>query len=161
PAKAAVFRGVSFRAAHTLTIIPGLISLDRVGPTRPLSNCGADGKHLRWDPKRNGAVMPQRILATRPATEADFDFAWKVYADIVGPQIEPRLNRAWEDAGERERFRTTWQVESAHVITLDDVAIGWAAARVSRERVDIDHFYLKEEHRAKGYGTIILKELMK
>lgn len=103
----------------------------------------------------------KRTLATRPATDRDFDFAWEVYVEAVRPVIEPKLDRSWDDAFERERFRETWDAATAHVIALDDEAIGWGAVTESQDRIVIDHFYIREHHRGRGYGATLLSELRK
>jgi GNAT superfamily N-acetyltransferase len=104
--------------------------------------------------------MKEKLLATRPASDSDFDFAWKVYCKSVKPLIEPKLSRAWVDDDERERFRFLWDPAVAQVITIDDEPVGWGAATVTEEKVVIDHLYFLEEHRGKGYGTRLLSELI-
>ncbi|MEW6734858.1 MAG: GNAT family N-acetyltransferase [Acidobacteriota bacterium] len=104
--------------------------------------------------------MIERVLETRPATDSDFDFAWRIYLEAVRPMIEPKLNRAWDDADERERFRSIWQPANAHVITLDNQPIGWGSANISDDKAVIDHLYIEEQYRGKGYGTKLLSELL-
>jgi predicted GNAT family acetyltransferase len=105
--------------------------------------------------------MKERILATRPAASADFDYAWKVYQQAIRPLIEPQLQRTWVESNENARFRSVWNEANAHVITLDGTAVGWAAANVTDTEVEIEHFYIEEPHRGKGYATRILTELIR
>jgi len=74
--------------------------------------------------------------------------------------IEPKLDAPWDDKREQENFRSIWVPENAHVVMLDSSPIGWGAMTTGSDSITIDHFYLLEPHRGKGYGTKILEAVI-
>ena len=105
--------------------------------------------------------MAEKILATRPATERDFEYVWSVYSDAVKPHITPHLKNGWQDAVEVEKFRKTWRPDGSHVITVDNTSVGWSEIVVTDNEVHIDHLYIERGHRGKGYGTRLISEMTK
>lgn len=105
--------------------------------------------------------MAEQHLATRPATDGDFQYAWRVYSEAVKPYIEPKLKNGWIDEAEIERFRKVWNVADTHIITINGAAIGWAGAVISDTEVRIDHLYIEADHRGKGYGSKLVSEMSK
>jgi len=99
-------------------------------------------------------------LATHAAKDHDFDFAWSVYSEVVRPLIEPKLNRTWTDSEEMENFREVWNSAESQIITLDGVPIGWGAAKVTDDEVEIYHLYISDQYRGKDYATTLLSELL-
>src|SRR5438105_12927678 len=96
-------------------------------------------------------------LETRPATQGDFDFAWKVYSDHVKPLITPHMTRSWVDADERSRFATLWKPQEAHIMLLDGEPVGWFSCNIGQEIVDIEHGYILPAYQHRGIGGRILK----
>lgn len=104
--------------------------------------------------------MSEKILKTKPATDKDFPYVWRVYCDAVKHYIEPKLKDGWSDSVEVERFRKTWKAGDSHIITVDGEAIGWCGAKISSNNVHIDHLYIEPSHRGKGYGSRLVSEMI-
>jgi GNAT superfamily N-acetyltransferase len=105
--------------------------------------------------------MPQKILATRPATGNDFQYVWSVYSGAVKQHIAPKLKDGWHDSVEVEKFRKMWKPIDSHIITVDENPIGWGGVVTSGNEVWIEHLYIEPSHRGKGYGTRLVSELTK
>src|ERR1700722_798703 len=105
--------------------------------------------------------MAEKILATRPATERDFEYVWSVYSDAVKPHITPHLENGWHDTVEVEKFRKMWGPDGSHIITVDGTSVGWAGIVVTDKEVHIDHLYIERSHRGRGYGTRLVSEMTK
>ncbi|MFZ3325425.1 MAG: GNAT family N-acetyltransferase [Methylocella sp.] len=105
-----------------------------------------------------------KVAGTRAATDADFEFAWAVYAKAVKPLMEPHIARVrkepWVDAEEKRRFSTLWNPAKSLVITCDGVPIGWLSVAESTECVHVENFYIDENYRNKGLGTAVLSWLV-
>jgi GNAT superfamily N-acetyltransferase len=103
----------------------------------------------------------EKIAKTRSATEADFPFAWSLYAASVRTALEPHIlserGEAWSDAAEQERFKHVWSVERASVIEVDGAAAGWISIDASGDALVIENFYIEAPLRGKGLGTAILE----
>lgn len=105
--------------------------------------------------------MPERILATRPATESDFQYVWSVYREAVKPHITPKLKDGWHDDVEIENFRNMWKAPDSHIVTVDELPVGWGGVVTSGNEIWIEHLYIEPGHRGKGYGTRLVSELTK
>jgi hypothetical protein len=69
--------------------------------------------------------VQKHILETRPTSDADHDFVWRVYSEVVRPMIEPHLRAVgWRDEDERPKFQRIWSPAHSHVIELDGRPIG-------------------------------------
>ncbi|HET9225048.1 MAG TPA: GNAT family N-acetyltransferase [Thermoanaerobaculia bacterium] len=85
---------------------------------------------------------------------------WETYREAIKPLIGPKLEGGWDDKREQDRFKAVWREDSSHIVMLDGEPIGWGAITLEATTVTIDHFYLLEAHRGKGYGTRILESLI-
>jgi GNAT superfamily N-acetyltransferase len=107
--------------------------------------------------------MPD-IAETRPATSADFPFAWGLYRASVQALMEPHIvrerNKAWIDADEERRFSTIWDPSKVLIIVYNANPIGWLSVDSSRDEVHLENFYIVEQYRNKGLGTAVLNWLV-
>jgi GNAT superfamily N-acetyltransferase len=101
-----------------------------------------------------------KVAETRGGTNADFDFAWKLYAESVRPLIEPHIlrerNEHWVDKEEKARFSYIWDPAKVLIITCDSMPIGWLAIADSEDAIRIENFYIEKKYRNKGLGTAVL-----
>jgi GNAT superfamily N-acetyltransferase len=91
----------------------------------------------------------------------DFDYAWKVYSEAVKPHIAPLLKRGWEDHVEVDNFRKVWSLPTSHIITLDQIPVGWIGVLISGDHVEIEHLYIDSSFRGRGIGSRLVSELIK
>jgi GNAT superfamily N-acetyltransferase len=103
----------------------------------------------------------QRILETSRATARDLDYVWSVYRQIVRPLIEPRLPGGWDDSTERGKFIDSFVLDESHILRLDGKPIGWLAGKDDGKTALLEHMYIEEPHRGKGYGGRVFQELLK
>lgn len=105
--------------------------------------------------------MPEKLLATRPAKDSDFQYVWDVYREAVKAHIGPKLKGGWVDSVEVEKFRKTWKAGDSHIVLMDSIPIGWSGVVASEKEVRIEHLYIEPQHRGKGYGTRLVSEMTK
>lgn len=113
---------------------------------------------------KEGVAVMTKVAETGTATPADFEFAWKLYADSVRPLIEPHIlrerNEAWKDDDEKARFATIWDVSKVLIITCDGTPIGWVSVAETDKGVHLKNFYIDELYRNKGLGSAVLRWLI-
>ena len=103
--------------------------------------------------------MSESILETRPATDADFQYVWRVYSDAIKDHITPHLQDGWRDGIEIERFRKIWNIADTHIITVDQKPVGWGGIVVSENEVLIEHLYIEAAYQGKHIGSRIISEM--
>lgn len=105
-------------------------------------------------------VKKARLLALRAATQSDFEFAWKAWAEAVEPHIAPvisaKFKRSWQDDEERRLFSTWWQPKSSTIITLDDEPVGWLASEEESGVLTLINFVVLKKFRGLGIASIVI-----
>lgn len=103
--------------------------------------------------------MQKHMLETRPISEADHNFVWRVYSEVVRPMIEPHLQSGWRDEDERPKFQRIWRPAHSHVIELDGLPIGWLTVDESAPKISLQHLYIDPSFQSRGYGGRVLDGL--
>ncbi len=101
-----------------------------------------------------------RLLALRPATQSDYEFAWKSWAEAVEPHVAPviskKFSRPWKDEDEERRFAGWWQPRASTVIALDDLPVGWLASEEENGNITLVNLVIEKQYRRRGIASIIL-----
>jgi GNAT superfamily N-acetyltransferase len=105
-------------------------------------------------------VSKQRILETRPATDSDEQFLWKLYEESVKPLMEKHIAGGWDSAAERTKFLSSVQLSGVHVLELDGQPIGWLGGEVGDTEAVLEHFYVEPGERGNGVGGTVFRELV-
>src|SRR6185437_2779679 len=105
-----------------------------------------------------------KIAETRPATQSDFEFAWKLYSDSVRPMMEQHIlrerNESWSHDEEKSRFAKIWDPAKVLIVTCDNEPIGWLSVAKSGDTVHLENFYIEAKYRSKGLGSALLSWLI-
>jgi predicted acetyltransferase len=107
-------------------------------------------------------IIGSKIDATsRPATAADFPFAWKLYSQIIQPIMTPHIRKlrglGWDTAIEEKRFSEIWDLKKVLIIEIPSGPIGWLSIDGSEMAVRIENIFIEEKYRNRGLGTRLLK----
>src|SRR5262245_9061350 len=97
-------------------------------------------------------------LSFRPATDADKDFARRVYIDTTRPYVDHLPD--WTDDVIAARFERRFVVATTRMVERSGVTIGWV--RLSQSEVDIvlEQIYLDPACHGQGIGTQLLTQLV-
>ena len=90
----------------------------------------------------------------RPATPNDFEFAFDVNRDAIGPLIEARWG--WDESFQLEHHRKRWITKPWQVITVESTPIGTVSIDVQPSHLQFGEFYILQPHRSLGIGTSVL-----
>src|SRR5215467_7282589 len=100
---------------------------------------------------------------TRPATDADFSFAWRLYSEVIQPIMTPYIRElrgvGWTPATEEKRFSEIWDLKKVLIIEIPDGPIGWLSVDNSEMAVRIENIFIEEKYRNHGLGTHLSKWL--
>ena len=100
------------------------------------------------------------MFELRPASEADYDFVWRVAATTMRDYVNAIWG--WDEAWQEQRFRGNYSAAPWRVIVVDGQDAG--ATQYDRRPADGDLFlaniYLLPEFQRRGIGSAIVKGLM-
>lgn len=102
----------------------------------------------------SSAGMPDFQL--RPAKQADFRFARKLYMASMEPLLTALA--AWDDAKADASFREYFKLDEVRIITVDDADVGWIQVSEADCAVHLDQLHLVEEFRDLGIGTRLIEQ---
>lgn len=114
------------------------------------------------------SIYDSRLVTLRPALEADEAFLLDVYS---GTRSDELNQTGWDDAQQRafiklqfvaqqQHYRTYYPQGEHHIILLNEKPIGRLYVARSPEEIRILDLALLAEHRNKGIGTHIIKDLV-
>jgi GNAT superfamily N-acetyltransferase len=114
------------------------------------------------------SIHDGRFVALRPAVEADEAFLLEVYA---GTRADETAQTGWDDAQRRAFIKMQFGAQQQHyrshypkgehsLILLNEEPIGRLYVARSGGEIRILDIALLAEHRNKGVGTRIIKDLM-
>ncbi|MBE7157929.1 MAG: GNAT family N-acetyltransferase [Rhodospirillales bacterium] len=90
-----------------------------------------------------------------PAEEADFEFAFEVKRQALGPYVEARWG--WNDDFQRELHRKYWNERPWSIIVFEDQKVGTVAVTRTDTYLQFDEFYLLPSFQKQGIGTEVLQ----
>ncbi|WP_208830972.1 hypothetical protein [Bradyrhizobium neotropicale] len=86
-------------------------------------------EHRHYSHRGTRPIQAEITAKIRPATEADFPFAWKLYSETVGPMMAPHILKSrgegWDPGIEEKRFSKIWELKKGLIIEITDGPIGW------------------------------------
>jgi len=114
------------------------------------------------------SIYDSRLVALRPALEEDEAFLLEVYA---GTRSDEMSQTGWDDAQQRaflklqflaqqQHYRTYYPQGEHSLILLNEKPVGRLYVARSLEEIRILDIALLAEHRNKGIGTRVIKDLM-
>ncbi|MGA9768895.1 MAG: GNAT family N-acetyltransferase [Blastocatellia bacterium] len=114
------------------------------------------------------SIYDSRQISLRPALEGDEEFLLEVYA---GTRSDEMAQTGWDDAQQRAFLKLQFVAQQQHyrsyypqgehqLILLNEKPIGRLYVARSPEEIRILDIALLAEHRNKGIGTSIIKDLM-
>ena len=114
------------------------------------------------------SIYDSRLVGLRPALEEDEAFLLEVYA---GTRADEMSQTGWDDAQQRafiklqflaqqQHYRTYYPQGEHSLILLNEKPVGRLYVARSLEEIRILDIALLAEHRNKGVGTRVIKDLM-
>lgn len=93
-------------------------------------------------------------FALRPATADDFQFAFDVKRDALGPYVAARWG--WDDAAQLDRHRKNWTDKPWQIILRAGDRVGTVSVDWRTTHLQFGEFYIATTHRRQGIGTAVL-----
>lgn len=93
-----------------------------------------------------------------PACESDYDFAFSVKKDALGPHIERHWG--WDEAYQLKVHDQRWTEKPWFLILLDDQKIGTVSIQKSPDALRFGEFYILGTSRGKGVGTKVITDIL-
>lgn len=98
-------------------------------------------------------------IKLRPATPDDFDFAFEVKRQAMGPHIV--ANWDWNEEFQLELHKTRWNEKTWFVIVSSENDIGTVSLHELEEgTLRFGEFYLLDDYRNMGIGTTLLTRIL-
>ena len=94
----------------------------------------------------------------RPATDADFDFAYEVKQLALGPHVSHRWG--WNDDLQRRFHTQRWGDRPWFVIEVDGVAAGTVSVEEASSHIQFGELYLKPQYQRQGIGSAVLAQVL-
>lgn len=94
----------------------------------------------------------------RPAADADFEFAFAVKRDAVGPHI--RKQWGWDEPFQLQRHAKRWAEKPWQIICVDGKDIGTVSENFQSTHMQFGEFYILARYRGRGIGTSVLVEAL-
>lgn len=98
-------------------------------------------------------------LTRRPARADEVAFLASLFLSSMRDAITAARGH-WDLAKERAQFLEQLELEGTAVIELAGSAIGFVSVRRGPDTVVVDTLWIAEEHRRKGFGATIMRQLM-
>lgn len=97
-------------------------------------------------------------VSLRPASEEDFEFAFKVKREALGPHVVARWD--WDEEFQLALHRRRWTERPWSVLQSKDESIGTVSILQLADHVRFGEFYLLPQFQRKGIGTDLLKRVI-
>jgi GNAT superfamily N-acetyltransferase len=94
----------------------------------------------------------------RPATDRDFEFAFRAKKDAMGSHISVRWG--WDEEYQRSVHKERWSEKPWFIVMLGEQPIGTVSIHEQPEFTRFGEFYLLSNFRDQGLGTAILTEFL-
>lgn len=96
-------------------------------------------------------------FALRPASAADFAFAWRLYREVMQLLTEELL--AWRELRQKAAVKEALADGGSAIITVQGAEVGWLLARHSAEEVYLAHICILPAWQNRGIGSAIMAQL--
>lgn len=97
-------------------------------------------------------------LSLRPATEADRDFARRVYIATTRPCVDHLPD--WTEPYIAARFERRFIVATTRMIERDGITVGWVRLSESAAGIVLEQLYIDPACHKQGIGTAMLTMLV-
>ena len=101
----------------------------------------------------------QMTITTRPATDADTEFAREVhhaaYREVVIRQFGP-----WDDKEQDQHFLGDWTGAHFDIIMANGTSCGYSAVENRAEDIHVRELVIHPAHQGKGIGSFFLRQVM-
>ena len=87
----------------------------------------------------------------------DRDAVYESYKDALFPVIENTFG--WNEAFQRERFQTSYQLNWFHWIELSEKRIGYICYWEKANEIHLSLLIINSDARSEGYGTLVMNRL--
>ncbi|MES2224092.1 MAG: GNAT family N-acetyltransferase [Patescibacteria group bacterium] len=101
----------------------------------------------------------ENVLTTRPATEADYEFALKTHHDAY-EDVVSKSRFGWDVAKQDEFFRNCWAPATYQIILADGTEVGYCNVEYEGDHLLLDELVISPKFEGKGIGTRILKQII-
>jgi GNAT superfamily N-acetyltransferase len=105
------------------------------------------------------AVVPRMNVTTRPATEADTDFARDVHHQAYRDVVTRQYGR-WELAEQDQFFAKAWRPKTHAIVVADDQPCGYVSIDDRVDAIIVRELVILPSFQSRGIGTAILRETM-
>lgn len=94
----------------------------------------------------------------RDATPWDFEFAFEVKRDAMGPHISARWG--WDEAFQLQLHRKRWNEKPWQVVLVGSARVGTVSVHMQPTHVQFGEFYVLGPYRRQGLGTQVLRQAL-
>ena len=96
--------------------------------------------------------------ALRPATNADYDFLYRLNKTTMRPVVEKTWG--WDEAYQQTHFKQYFTLIDTFVITVAEADIGKLQVEKNRDTIFLTSIQILPEYQRNGIGTAIIQTLM-
>ncbi|REC94932.1 GNAT family N-acetyltransferase [Kushneria indalinina] len=101
----------------------------------------------------------ETTMHLRPALESDFEFAFAVKKEALGPHIAVRWG--WDEKFQMALHQQRWREKPWFIVMRDDERIGTLSLLDEGDTVRLGEFYIEGAHRGHGLGTRLLNDVVR
>jgi ribosomal protein S18 acetylase RimI-like enzyme len=98
-------------------------------------------------------------ISLRPASDLDFEFAFQVKKDALGPYIEQVWG--WDETFQRRFHLNDWAQRRPEIVECDGQAVGTLDVVRHPDHLYIGDFYLLPSHQRRGIGSALLSRVLR
>ena len=102
--------------------------------------------------------MTVQTICLRPATDADFEFFFRLHEQTLGPYVEQVWG--WVDEDQRAYLQRTIAVEATQVVVVDGVDVGRLNVGHLAGDVYVGLIEIAPDHQKRGVGARILRSVL-
>ncbi|NOX60685.1 MAG: GNAT family N-acetyltransferase [Chloroflexi bacterium] len=94
----------------------------------------------------------------RPATEADYEFLYRLHAAAIRPSVEAMWG--WDETFQREYFRTRWDPAGRRIIVVDDEDVGALILDRREGSLYLALIEIHPNHQNRGVGAAVIRDVL-
>ena len=87
----------------------------------------------------------------------DFEFAFAVKRDAIGPHVRARWE--WDDEAQRRLMREKWNAKTCYRIFDEGTAVGMIAIDQRPGEIHVSEFYISPAMHGRGIGSAVLRQV--
>ena len=94
----------------------------------------------------------------RPATDADYDFLYKLHVATIRPSVEATWG--WDDAFQQELFRSRWNPAKTQVVMVAGKDVGTLRLVENQDEIFLALIEIHPDYQNHGLGTTIVQDIL-